>query len=112
MNKKGGYQIIDLKDFNFTKNTDSFVLLKGTYDECISYINNLFKKNSKTILFTNIVINGIEKNDCFFQLNYTDELLNYDIYFNLYGESFELTYNQIENDLYSVVVNYYFKEVV
>lgn len=85
MNKKGGYQIIDLKDFNFTKNTMTTTILYGNGKEKNEFFNTLFRKNSKTILFTNIVINGVEKNDVFIEFNSLDNLVSNEIYFNIYG---------------------------
>ena len=90
MNKKGGYQIIDLKDFNFTEETPQYILFKGTEEETNSYLDNLLNKYSKTFLFSNIVIDNVEKNDCFIELLINDEITKYDIYFNLYNLKFEL----------------------
>lgn len=64
MNKKGGYQIIDLKDFNFTKDTNKYKLtIYETFDTGKKFFNNIFGKDKKPLLITNIVINGVEKND-------------------------------------------------
>jgi len=63
MNKKGGYQIIDLKDFNFTEDNDEYELTLDEYSAGLKFFNNIFGKNKKPLLITNIVINGVEKND-------------------------------------------------
>lgn len=85
MNKKGGYQIIDLKDFNFTKTTQSTTILYGNEEEQNKFFNNIFRKNTKTILFTNIVINGVEKNDVFIEFNNLNNLSRNELYFNIYN---------------------------
>lgn len=72
MNKKGGYQIIDLKDFNFTEETNytNIFYYKKYYKNYSDFIYNLILgKNCKAILITNIVINGVEKNDVWLSCN-------------------------------------------
>ena len=64
MNKKGGYQIIDLKDFNFTADSIEFDLThEEFFQEGLKFFNNIFGKNKKPLLVSNIIINGVEKND-------------------------------------------------
>ena len=53
---KGGYQIIDLKNQNLTKDTTS-IKIDGIY--------NLIKNSIKPILVTGIKINGIEEQEQF-----------------------------------------------
>lgn len=71
MNKKGGYQIIDLKDFNFTKENNIanifYLKLPNEYNNIIYDV--ILNKNCKGILLSNIVINGVEKNDVFLSCN-------------------------------------------
>lgn len=86
MNKKGGYQIIDLKDFNFTKDSTELNLTHEEYvNEGEIYFNNIVGKDKKPLLISNIVINGVEKNDVIIS-NYisTDNDLS-TIYFTLYN---------------------------
>lgn len=65
MNKKGGYQIIDLKDFNFTSENNEYdiELINEGSNEGSKFFNNIFGKDKKPLLISNIVINGVEKND-------------------------------------------------
>ena len=64
MNKKGGYQIIDLKDFNFTTHENEYKLTNFETNQIgKEFFNNIFGKDKKPLLITNIVINGVKKND-------------------------------------------------
>lgn len=71
MNKKGGYQIIDLKDFNFTEenNIANIFYLKNPNEYTDIIYDVILGKNCKGILLSNIVINGVEKNDVFLSCN-------------------------------------------
>lgn len=103
MNKKGGYQIIDLKDINLipksislSQSSQKVILCTfKTNEEANKYFKNLFNKNTKTILFSNIVINRVEKNDVFYEYNYKNAENNeYDYYFNIYNYICELWVNE------------------
>lgn len=85
MNKKGGYQIINLKDFNFTKTTPTLTILYGDNKKKDNFFNTILRKNSKAILFTNIVINGVEKNDVFIKFNNIKNIASNKLYFTIYG---------------------------
>lgn len=100
MNKKGGYQIIDLKNFNFISSQENLAPITlytfKNNDEANKFFKNiLFGKNTKTLLFTNIVINGVEKNDVYFNWNYkNNEGTDTDYYFNIYNYICELWVNE------------------
>lgn len=105
MNKKGGYQIIDLKDFNFTKDTNEYKLTNyESFDIGKRFFNNIFGKDKKPILITNIVINGVEKNDVI--------LDNYDVkvidsisrYFTLYNYKCSI-YNDEKTCYFYMTIN-------
>lgn len=86
MNKKGGYQIIDLKDFNFTTDSKEFKLTNYEYINVgKKFFENIFGKDKKPLLITNIVINGVEKNDVI--------LDNYNLINNSDGERYFILYN-------------------
>ena len=53
--KKGGYQIIDLKDFNIV--SGSQIKIKGIY--------NLLKEVKKPLLLSGITVNGVKQLDQF-----------------------------------------------
>lgn len=53
----GGYKIIDLKDNNFTLDSDA-ITIKGVYD-------NVENSHRKAILLSGLVIGGVEKSDRF-----------------------------------------------
>ena len=85
MNKKGGYQIIDLKDFNFTKDDNEFNLTHYEYaNEGKIFFNNIFGEDKKPLLISNIVINGVEKNDVIitdYDINLCDDT---EMFFTMY----------------------------
>lgn len=86
MNKKGGYQIIDLKDFNFTKDTNMYFVDSNNHDGK-KFFDNIIGKDKKPLLISNIVINGVEKNDVIvtnYNLNDSDV---YNLYFTMYDLS-------------------------
>lgn len=56
----GGYKIIDLKDTNLITNGES-IIIKGIYE-------NIKTSYRKALLIENIVIDGVEKQDCFIDL--------------------------------------------
>lgn len=97
MNKKGGYQIIDLKDFNFTEESSEFDLTHQEYfNEGKAFFNNIFGKNKKPLLITNIVINGVEKNDVIINdyvvYNIGD---TYQVNFNMYNYQFVIYHDDV-----------------
>lgn len=72
----GGYKIIDLKNKSITT---TGVTIDGIYKE----IEGSYRK---PLLLTNIVINGVEKNDAFINV-----IIQQSIYkFSLYGYSWEI----------------------
>lgn len=56
MSLNGGYKIIDFKDTNIT--TENGITVTGTYEA-------LENNHRKAILISGIVIDGVEKPDCF-----------------------------------------------
>lgn len=54
---KGGYKVVDLKDTNLSSTTEGGVTINGVY----SSIEAAYRK---PLLFSGIVIEGVEKNDC------------------------------------------------
>lgn len=90
MNKKGGYQIIDLKDFNFSEENYSYTL---TSNEGKKFFDNIIGKDKKPLLVTNIIINGVEKNDVIVNdyniINLGEE---WQIIFNMYNYQFSISY--------------------
>ena len=105
MNKKGGYQIIDLKDFNFTKENGTFIfyVINDNITDYEKFLYNLvLAKNRKAILLSNIVIDGVEKNDVW--LSYKDLTSTTPTYimFKVYNHE---SYIQLEsNKLYFTIV--------
>lgn len=104
MNKKGGYQIIDLKDFNFTKTTPTLTILYDDNKKKDNFFNTILRKNSKVILFTNIVINGVEKNDIFIEFNNIENIVSNELYFIIYGYESNIVEERDRIDL-SITVN-------
>jgi hypothetical protein len=84
MLKKGGYLIIDLKNY------DLLTTVEGTSSLPIKYCKELIKlldqNFNKQVLISGITINKIEKNDCITNIHYYDGYYN----FTLYGLSFKL----------------------
>lgn len=60
MSNKGGYQIIDLQDKNIVTGGSS-VLIPG--------INDLIRGTYKPYLLSGIVIDGVEYDDCYVNIN-------------------------------------------
>lgn len=99
MNKKGGYQIIDLKDFNFSEKSYSYTL---TSNEGKKFFDNIIGKDKKPLLVSNIVINGVEKNDVIVNdyniINLGEE---WQLIFNMYNYQFTISYqDDIEGGCY------------
>lgn len=90
MNKKGGYQIIDLKDFNFTEESYSYEL---TSNDGKKFFDNIIGKNKKPLLVSNIVINGVEKNDVIVnEYNIINLGEEWQLIFNMYNYQFSISY--------------------
>lgn len=96
MNKKGGYQIIDLKDFNFTEESTEFNLTHNEYiNEGKAFFNNIFGKNKKPLLIINIVINGVEKNDIMIADYVIDNIGDMNqVNFNMYNYQFAIYHDE------------------
>ena len=91
MNKKGGYQIIDLKDFNFTKDTNIYFFVDSNDFEGKKFFDNIIGKDKKPLLISNIVINGVEKNDVIVtNYNLNDSDVD-NLYFTMYDLSWLIT---------------------
>lgn len=105
MNKKGGYQIIDLKDFNFTKDKHEYKLTNyETIHIGEEFFNNIFGKDKKPLLITNIVINGVEKNDVIIN-NYNIKTINsFTRDFTLYNYNCSI-YNDEETCYFDMTIN-------
>lgn len=85
MSKKGGYLIIDLKNYDLLITIEGASALPIKY--CKELIQLLEQNFNKQILISGITINKIEKNDCIVNV------YHYDTYymFTLYGLSFKLS---------------------
>lgn len=86
MNKKGSYQIIDLKDFNFTKDSTEYNITKNLFlNEGKIFFESIFGKDKKPLLISNIVINGVEKNDVIIDNYDLTNNSNTEMHFKLYN---------------------------
>lgn len=85
MSKKGGYLIIDLKNYDLLKSIENDSVLPIIY--CKELISLIEQNYHKQILFSGIKINKIEKNDCIAKVYYYDNYYT----FTLYGLSFKLS---------------------
>lgn len=78
MSKKGGYLIIDLKNY------DLLTIVEGTSSLPIKYCEELFQlleqNYNKQVLISGITINKIEKNDCVVNIYYYDNYYAFDLY--------------------------------
>ncbi len=74
---KGGYKIIDFKDVNITTENGATVI--GIYESIES-------SHRKALLISGIVIDGVEKNDCFIDCTITDGSYS----FSAYGKTFTI----------------------
>ena len=105
MNKKGGYQIIDLKDFNFTKESNEFRLTNYEYISVgKKFFENIFGKDKKPLLITNIVINGVKKNDVIinnYNIKNSDSITRS---FTLYNYESSI-YNDDESCYFYMIIN-------
>ena len=76
MSKKGGYLIIDLKNY------DLLTTVEGTSSLPIKYCEELFQlleqNYNKQVLISGITINKIEKNDCVVNIYYYDNYYVFD----------------------------------
>lgn len=82
--KKGGYQIIDLKDTPLTTDSGAMVI-DGLY--------SLIESTNKTILVSGIVIDGVEYNDTF--VEFTEDGSNY--VGTMYGKTITIQDNNVIN---------------
>lgn len=76
----GGYHIVDFKGINLETTNKTGVAITGIYN---SIKNSYFK----SLLFTGIVINGVEKNSTYATPTITDS--NYTI--SVYGKTITIT---------------------
>lgn len=77
---KGGYKIVDFKDVNIT--TDAGATVIGVYE-------SIEASHRKAIMISGIVIDGVEKPDCFIDCSVADG--NYT--FTAYGKTFTVTHD-------------------
>jgi hypothetical protein len=84
MSKKGGYLIIDLKNYDLLAKIEGTSALPIKY--CKELIQLLEQNFNKQVLISGITINKIEKNDCITNIHYYNGYYN----FTLYGLSFKL----------------------
>ena len=90
MSKKGGYLIIDLKNYDLLTIVEDNSALPIKY--CKELIQLLKQNFNKQVLISGITINKIEKNDCISNIHYYN---GYYI-FTLYGLSFKLNENGLK----------------
>lgn len=90
MSKKGGYLIIDLKNYDLLTTVEGTSSLPIKY--CKELIQLLEQNFNKQVLISGITINKIEKNDCISNIHY----YNGDYIFTLYGLSFKLNKNGLK----------------
>lgn len=78
MSKKGGYLIIDLKNYDIltTREDNSFLPIKY----CKELFQLLEQNYNKQVLISGITINKIEKNDCIVNIYYYDTYYVFDLY--------------------------------
>lgn len=78
MSRKGGYLIIDLKNY------DLLTIVEGNSALPIKYCEELFQlleqNYNKQVLISGITINKIEKNDCVVNIYYYDNYYVFDLY--------------------------------
>lgn len=85
--KKGGYQIIDLKDFKI--DTGTSVTIKGIY--------NILKEVKKSLLLSGINFRGTKQQDQFITPTYTGT--NYEIDIKVYEKEYVCTATVNSDDL-------------
>lgn len=90
MSKKGGYLIIDLKNYDLLTTIEDTSVLPKKY--CKELIQLLEQNFNKQVLISGITINEIEKNDCVTNIHY----YNGDYTFTLYGLGFKLNKNGLK----------------
>lgn len=90
MSKKGGYLIIDFKNYDLVTTIEGTSVLPIKY--CKELIQLLEQNFNKQVLISGITINKIEKNDCISNIHYYN---GYYI-FTLYGLSFKLNENGLK----------------
>jgi hypothetical protein len=90
MSKKGGYLIIDLKNYDLLTTIEGTSSLPIKY--CKELIQLLEQNFNKQVLISGITINKIEKNDCVTNIHYYGGYYT----FTLYGLSFKLNENGLK----------------
>lgn len=90
MPKKGGYLIIDLKNYDLLTTIEGTSALPIKY--CKELIQLLEQNFNKQVLISGITINKIEKNDCVTNIHYYGGYYT----FTLYGLSFKLNENGLK----------------
>lgn len=90
MSKKGGYLIIDLKNYDLLTTVEDNSVLPIKY--CKELFQLLEQNYNKQVLISGITINKIEKNDCISNIHYYNGYYN----FTLYGLSFKLNENGLK----------------
>lgn len=70
---KGGYKIIDFKNNNLSTSATDGVVINGIYDD----IENTYRK---PLLFSGIVLEGIEKADVFASVTSSDNTFTVSLY--------------------------------
>ena len=78
MSKKGGYLIIDLKNYDLLTTVEDTSALPIKY--CKELFQLLEQNYNKQVLISGITINKIEKNDCVVNINYYDNYYVFDLY--------------------------------
>lgn len=78
MSKKGGYLIIDLKNYDLLTTVEDTSALPVTY--CKELFQLLEQNYNKQVLISGITINKIEKNDCVVNISYYDTYYVFDLY--------------------------------
>lgn len=78
MPKKGGYLIIDLKNYDLLTTVEDTSALPIKY--CKELFQLLEQNYNKQVLISGITINKIEKNDCVVNIYYYDTYYVFDVY--------------------------------
>lgn len=78
MSKKGGYLIIDLKNYDLLTTVEETSALPIKY--CKELFQLLEQNYNKQVLISGIKINKIEKNDCVVNIYYYDTYYVFDLY--------------------------------
>lgn len=75
---KGGYKIVDFRDVNIE--TENGAVITGIYD-------GLENNHRKAVMISGVVIDGVEKPNCFVDCEITDGSYT----FKAYGKTFTVT---------------------